>query len=176
MIRADPWRDGGEWFTHRGHRIFHKVEGSGPWLLLVHGFPTASWDWHRVWPALAARFRVLAFDLLGYGYSDKPPRHPYATADQADLVEALLFHHGVDTVAILAHDYGVTVIQELLARRLQGRATVEISSVCFLNGGLFFEAIRPLLIQRVLLSPRDRQGRTKDRTAGARRPAIQGPR
>ena len=152
-MRADAWRGSGELLALGGHQIFHRVEGAGPWLLLVHGFPTASWDWHRVWPALTERYRVIALDLLGYGFSDKPRRHGYSTSEQADLVEALLARHGVDRSSILAHDYGDTVVQELLARRREGRATFEIEAVCLLNGGLFYEAIHPRPIQRVLLSP-----------------------
>jgi pimeloyl-ACP methyl ester carboxylesterase len=152
-VQADRWRESGEWFSWQGHRIFHRVEGAGPWLLLVHGFPTASWDWHRIWPALVDRYRVVALDLLGYGFSDKPRSHRYRTADQADLVEALLARLGVAEATVLAHDYGDTVVQELLARHREGRPGFGIPGVCFLNGGLFYEAIRPRPIQRLLLSP-----------------------
>ena len=53
MISLDDWRARGQVHTHRGHDIFFVEEGSGPALLLVHGFPTASWDWTRVWPDLS---------------------------------------------------------------------------------------------------------------------------
>jgi pimeloyl-ACP methyl ester carboxylesterase len=152
-LTPEAWRRGGDSFRWRDHEIFVREEGAGPWLLLVHGFPTASWDWHRIWPQLAPRFRVLALDLLGYGFSDKPVRHDYATADQASLVERLLIRKKVDSVSVVAHDYGDTVVQELLARQREGRSATRISAVCFLNGGLFFEAIRPRPIQRLLLSP-----------------------
>src|SRR5204862_8296071 len=71
----DAWRAGGQRFLHRGHEIFYRVTGSGdsPSLLLIHGFPTASWDWHRLWPALSEQFaRVIAADMIGFGYSAKP--------------------------------------------------------------------------------------------------------
>ncbi|RMH16697.1 MAG: alpha/beta fold hydrolase, partial [Gemmatimonadetes bacterium] len=49
--------------------MFYRVGGpaDAPALVLIHGFPTASWDWHLLWPKLAERFRLLAFDLIGYG-------------------------------------------------------------------------------------------------------------
>jgi pimeloyl-ACP methyl ester carboxylesterase len=72
--------------------------------------------------------------------------------EQADLIEAIVAHHQVDRHHILAHDYGDTVAQELLARD-NGRTSRAIGSVCFLNGGLFPETHRPRLIQRLLQSP-----------------------
>ncbi|HEU4534714.1 MAG TPA: alpha/beta fold hydrolase, partial [Polyangiaceae bacterium] len=59
-ISLDEWQRAGHDYWHRGHRIFYRDEGAGPPLVLVHGFPTASWDWHKLWPALARRFRVVA--------------------------------------------------------------------------------------------------------------------
>jgi len=44
-MTPDEWREGGGFLDWRGHRIFHRVEGSGEHLLLIHGFPTSSWDW-----------------------------------------------------------------------------------------------------------------------------------
>ena len=76
------------------------VRVAGPWLTLLHGFPTSSWDWAPVAPALAARYRLLALDFLGFGASAKPRRHRYRIAEQADLVEALWRHHGVTSTAL----------------------------------------------------------------------------
>lgn len=142
-------------FVHRGHAIFHRIDGArdAPALLLIHGFPTASWDFHALWPALAARYRVLAPDLLGFGLSDKPRGHAYSLLEQADLCEALLAQHGIDRYHVLAHDYGVSVAQELLARARESGARSRLQSVALLNGGLFPETHRPRLVQRLLLSP-----------------------
>lgn len=152
MISPDRWRAGGDTFTWRGRSIFFRVAGAGAPLLLVHGFPTASWDWAPLWDRLAARRRLLALDMLGYGFSDKP-RTRYTIAAQADLQEALLAREGVERYAILAHDYGDTVAQELLARQRAGTAAARIEKVCLLNGGLFPEAHRALLTQKLLASP-----------------------
>jgi pimeloyl-ACP methyl ester carboxylesterase len=156
-ITFDSWRTGGRLFAHAGHPIFYRVDGEGPALLAIHGFPSASWDWHRMWPALTARFRVIASDMIGFGWSAKPARHHYSIDDQATLHETLLEELGVTSVHVLAHDYGDTVAQELLARdadrRARGEPGVRLASVCFLNGGLFPEAHHPRAIQRVLASP-----------------------
>lgn len=146
------WRRNGTSFAWRGHDIFVRRGGEpgAPVLLLIHGFPTASWDFAPLWDGLVARWRVLALDMLGFGLSDKPRGHPYSIAGQADLVQAFLGAEGVAKYHVLAHDYGDTVAQELLARDVAAPA---LRSVCLLNGGIFPEAHRPLLIQRLLSSP-----------------------
>jgi len=157
----ERWRAEGHAFTFRGHAVFHRAAhgpDEGRHLLLIHGFPTASWDYHRLWPSLVVRCAtVLAPDMLGFGWSDKPHDHTYRIAEQADLHEQLLRDYGVTCTWIVAHDYGVTVAQELLARHAERRArgddTLRIAGVCFLNGGLFPESHRPRLVQRLMLTP-----------------------
>jgi pimeloyl-ACP methyl ester carboxylesterase len=159
MISATlaDWRERGRFFDFKGRTIFYREEGTGPVLVCIHGFPTASWDWHCVWPDLVARFRVIAPDMLGFGYSAKPRTHDYSILEQADLHEALLAERAVDAVHVLAHDYGDTVAQELLARheerRISGKPGLAVRSICFLNGGLFPETHRARLIQKLLLGP-----------------------
>jgi pimeloyl-ACP methyl ester carboxylesterase len=122
-------------------------------LLLIHGFPTSSFDWARVWPTLALAFECHAIDMLGFGQSDKPGDYAYSISASADQWEALAKSRGLSEVVILAHDYGDTVAQELLARQREGRLPFRVVSATFLNGGLFPEATFPLLMQKLLLSP-----------------------
>lgn len=149
----ETWRRGGRVFTYRGHDIFYRDDGAGPALLCIHGFPSASWDWHKLWPALTLRFRVIAPDMLGFGLSAKPRPYAYSLRDQADLHEALLAALGIGESVVLAHDYGDSVAQELLARQIEGRARVRLQSVCLLNGGLFPECHRATQGQKLLRSP-----------------------
>ncbi len=121
-------------------------------VVLLHGFPTSSWDWHHQWDELATRYRVISFDMLGFGYSDKPHNHRYSIHEQADLVQALLGRLNVSQYAILAHDYGDTVAQELLARD-NASSVRSIRAVCLLNGGLFPETHRARLAQKLLVGP-----------------------
>lgn len=145
------WRTRGLNFSFRGQSIRYWTAGQGEPLLLIHGFPTASWDWHYLWAPLAQRFRLIACDMLGFGDSAKPVHHDYSLIEQADLQQALLAHLQVDQpVHLLAHDYGDSVAQELLARHHEERA--QVASCVFLNGGLFPERHRALLIQKLLLS------------------------
>jgi pimeloyl-ACP methyl ester carboxylesterase len=151
-IPLSVWRTRGHDFMFRGQRIRYWTAGQGQPLLLIHGFPTASWDWHYLWQPLSRQYRVIACDMLGFGDSDKPRDHAYSLVEQADLQQALLAHLQVEqSVHVLAHDYGDSVAQELLARH--GEGSFDMASCVFLNGGLFPETHRPLLIQKLLLSP-----------------------
>ena len=157
-MTLDDWRAAGSYFDHGGHRIFHRVAGAptaSPALLCIHGFPTASWDWHKVWDAIAARFGcVVTLDMLGFGFSAKPRPYGYTMAEQADIHEALLRRLGIGRTHVLAHDYGDTVAQELLARHEERRAGgIALESVCFLNGGLFPETHRATAGQKLLVGP-----------------------
>ncbi|MFM1570928.1 MAG: alpha/beta fold hydrolase, partial [Porticoccaceae bacterium] len=101
----------------------------------------------------AKDYRLIALDMLGFGFSDKPNSKNYSIHRQADLVEALIKAKGLDQFHVLAHDYGDTVAQELLARQLESSGAGHWLSCCFLNGGLFPETHRALLTQKLLLSP-----------------------
>jgi pimeloyl-ACP methyl ester carboxylesterase len=155
MASADleQWRRGGEFLDFQGHRLFSRGEGEGEPLLLIHGFPTSSYDWAPTWPALVQGRRVHALDMLGFGLSDKPPGHGYCVSDSADQWLALAAARRIVATDIVAHDYGNTVAQELLARQIEGRLPFRIRSIAFLNGGLFPEATFPLRVQRLLLGP-----------------------
>jgi pimeloyl-ACP methyl ester carboxylesterase len=153
FMTPEQWRAGGDHFLWRGEQIFCRVEGTGEPLLLIHGFPTASWDWFALWPALVERYRVLTLDMIGFGFSAKPRGFPYSIFAQADLFEALLARHHVTSYRLLAHDYGLTVTQELLARQGDAATTARITAACLLNGGLFPATHRALVTQRLLASP-----------------------
>ena len=152
---ADQWRARGAFKTLLGHSIFVIDEGAAelPTILLIHGFPTSSWDWQPIWTELAKHYRLVALDMLGFGYSDKPNNRSYTIHGQADIVEATVDALQLKDFHVLAHDYGDTVAQELLARQMDGNGSGNWLSCCFLNGGLFPETHQALLTQRLLLSP-----------------------
>ena len=153
MTSLDEWRASGTTFAWRGHDIFTRAEGSGEPLLCVHGFPTASYDWAKIAPALiAAGFRVYALDLIGFGFSAKPKSFDYGVAAYADLCAAFLAREGVTRAKLLAHDLGDTVAQELLARQRGGALAVRFERACLLNGGLFPETHRARASQKLLAS------------------------
>lgn len=147
------WQEAGCWFRYGEHAIFSRIGGQGEPLVLIHGFPTASWDWHRLWPALSEHYRVMAPDMLGFGFSDKPQDHAYSIIEQADMIQGWLEQMGMERVHLFAHDYGATVTQELLARDREGSLGFRIESVALMNAALFPEVHQPILIQKLLLGP-----------------------
>ncbi len=154
---VEEWWDGGEIveLALRGtpREVFVRREGSGRPLTILHGFPSSSHDWNKVAPALAEGHSLLLPDFLGFGASEKPADHDYSIHEQADLVEAVWAQAGVTATPVVAHDYAVSVAQELLARAGEGALAVEITAVTFLNGGLYPDLHRPQPVQTALLDP-----------------------
>ena len=110
----------GPW-THRVVRAngiaMHVAEvGTGPLVLLIHGFPQFWWAWHQQLTDLAdAGFRAVAVDVRGYGSSDKPPRgydSPTLAADLAALVTSL----GERDAIVVGSDLGGTLAWTMAAR------------------------------------------------------------
>ena len=153
-MNLNDWRAGGDYFDYKSFPIFYRLsETADEVVLCLHGFPTSSHDYHKIWDALAANFSVAAFDMIGYGFSAKPSRFDYTTFNQADVFESLIEKLKIRKVHILAHDYGNTITLELLARAAENRLKFSIETVCFLNGALFPETHRPVLAQKILISP-----------------------
>lgn len=146
------WHQRGTLEQINGHDIFVIDEGNKdlPVIVLIHGFPTCSWDFEQIWPVLREQHRVISLDMLGFGFSDKPDQRNYTIHKQADLFDAVLASRKIQRFHILAHDYGVSVAQELLVRHTNGEDPQALSC-CFLNGGLFPETHKALLIQKLLL-------------------------
>jgi pimeloyl-ACP methyl ester carboxylesterase len=117
-------------------RLFVVERGQGPVLLLVHGFPTSSYDYRAMMARLAPHFRCIAFDFLGFGLSDKPEDYSYSLFEQADSVEALLRALGVERARVVCHDMGTSVLCELLARQDQQRLSFALEHVTFTNGSM----------------------------------------
>ena len=91
-------------------RIRARVGGNGPPLLLLHGNPQTHVMWHKVAPALAERFTVVATDLRGYGMSSKPPstadHQPYSKRVMALDQLAVMRHLGAERFFVCGHDRG----------------------------------------------------------------------
>ncbi|XDD50557.1 alpha/beta fold hydrolase [Leptospira sp. WS92.C1] len=155
-MTLEEWKQSGSYFSYRDWKIFYQEEGKGENLLLVHGFPTASFDWGKIWKTLSKNRRLIACDLLGFGFSSKP-KIEYSIFLQADILEKFLNDCGIKEVSILAHDLGNTVVQELLARFITRKKTgvkgLSIKKITLLNGGIFPESHRARLIQKLLHSP-----------------------
>ena len=152
IINLNQWHTSGDYFDFHGQQIFYRVKGEGVPLLLIHGYPTASFDWGKVWPQLSETFHCITLDMLGFGFSDKP-QQSYSIFTQADIYCALIKKLGIKYCHIISHDYGDTVAQELLARQNEKTLPFKIKTSHLLNGGIFPETHRPVLMQKLLLSP-----------------------
>ncbi len=157
--RVEAWRSAGDIESFRGHSIYvhHRVGGAlspdTPPLLLLHGFPSSSYDWRPLLETMPSR-DVLAFDFLGFGLSDKPRDHTYTLAWQADLTEELVRRHFPERpVFLLAHDMGTSVSTELFARQIEGSHTFEMSGALLFNGSMVVERASLTRSQKALLSP-----------------------
>ena len=126
--------------------------GDGPTILLLHGYPSCSFDFRGIVPHLAGR-AWLTLDFLGFGLSDKPRPHRYSLLEQADIVQAVVDESAPGPVVLVAHDMGTSVTTELLARDLQGHLPFELQKVVLTNGSVILRraSLRP--IQKVLRGP-----------------------
>jgi len=151
--RVRDWQVRGENIEFRGYPIHvFRQEGEGPLLLLLHGFPSSSYDWRLLLDELPER-NVLAFDFLGFGLSAKPRSHDYSLFWQADLTEELVRRYGDGRpVFVLAHDMGTSVANELMARDLEGRLEMDVEGILLFNGSMVLEKASPTLAQKLLRS------------------------
>lgn len=119
-----------------GHRLFYREAGDeeAPVVVLLHGFPTSSYMFRDLVPALADRYRVIAPDHLGFGMSDAPPvdQFDYTFDGLATLTAALLRGLGVDRYAMYVQDYGAPI-----GWRLALAAPQAITAIISQNGNAY---------------------------------------
>jgi pimeloyl-ACP methyl ester carboxylesterase len=152
--RAAQWiAENDTLISRRGHRIAFRRHGTGPTVLLLHGFPTWSYDYAEVAGDLAADHDVITMDFLGYGASDKPGSYSYSVDESADTVEDLAAHLGLLSVRLVVHDYGGIVGQELVDRANRGALPFTIDHLTMLNSGIVYSAYRPTRMQKLLILP-----------------------
>jgi pimeloyl-ACP methyl ester carboxylesterase len=161
ITTAAGWEALGTYRELCGHRVFSidapsiGREVREP-LLILHGFPTSSFDFAAILDPLRAGRRVLLLDGLGYGLSAKPDIH-YTLALQADLVAAFVAARGVARLSLLTHDVGDTVGGELLARRAEGTWAVEVIRRVITNGSIYIEQAHLTDGQQFLLNLPDQK-------------------
>ena len=120
-------------------------------LVLLHGYPSSSFDWRHALDLLPAR-HLIVFDFLGFGLSDKPRDQVYSLGMQADIAEAIVERFADGPVVLVAHDMGSSVATELLARDIEGRLSFELGSTLLFNASLVRERASLLWGQKLLLS------------------------
>jgi pimeloyl-ACP methyl ester carboxylesterase len=93
------------WVDRNGHRIYaREYPGQEPAVVLLHGFPDDLHLYDRLLPHLHPPRRVVTFDFLGWGASDKPARYPYTAANQTGDLDAVIGQLGLGRVTVVVHD------------------------------------------------------------------------
>ncbi|MFE3194285.1 alpha/beta fold hydrolase [Nocardia sp. NPDC059240] len=152
--RVADWQRAGTVEDVGGHRIFVRERDGDPELppvLLLHGYPSSSYDWRAAFERIEGH-RLLTFDFLGFGLSDKPRDELYSLRIQADIVEAVARRFGDEPVVMVSHDMGSSVATELLARDLDGTLSFTLKSALLFNASLVREQASLLVGQKLLLS------------------------
>jgi pimeloyl-ACP methyl ester carboxylesterase len=124
--------------TVRDRQIFYREAGpqDGPAMVLLHGFPTGSFMFRNLIPRLAARYHVIAPDMLGYGFSDAPTveEFEYSFDALAEVTAELLKQIGLQRYAIYVQDYGAPI-----GWRLALRDRTAVTAVITQNGNGYDE-------------------------------------
>lgn len=112
------WDEVSESVVHSDHSQFVEVDGmhihyqefgviNDPTLLLIHGYTASTYVWHSVAPALAENgFRVIAVDLIGFGYSSKPSWFDYSIVSQARVISRFMNRLGIGRAVVVGSSYG----------------------------------------------------------------------
>ncbi|SNY26137.1 alpha/beta fold hydrolase [Paractinoplanes atraurantiacus] len=128
--------------TVEGRRLFYREAGpaGAPVLVLLHGFPSSSFMFRNLIPALADRWRVIAPDHLGFGHSDAPPvtGFDYTFDALTDLTAGLLQQLGVNRYALYVQDYGAPI-----GWRLALRDPAAVTAIISQNGNVYDEGFQP---------------------------------
>lgn len=156
-MTPEEWKALGSNLGTRDGRVF--VTELGPEehsdrvpVLVLHGFPSNSWDFDESARIIARDRRVVLFDFLGLGFSAKPAEASYSLFEQADIACAVAKDRGLMRVHLWAHDMGTSVATELLARRERGLLPFDIASVAMLNGSVHIEMAHLTSSQKLLKS------------------------
>lgn len=149
-MSRQAWVSGGQTVPLGDDRIWYRVDGGGPTLLFAHGYPTSSHDYAPVIEQLAASYRCVSFDFLGFGASAKP-RREYSYRLQHEVLAKIVEAAHITKAVLVAHDYAVTIGQDFLAGT--PRPPFMLDGVIFLNGGLDPAQHRARPIQRLLANP-----------------------
>jgi len=163
--KLKEWEASGQYINYGpfNHKVFVKQLGNPnaspkKTLLLIHGFPESSYSFHAITQGMRQTFdRIILFDMLGYGLSDKPTEnYTYSLFEQADTAFQAWKHFNIKGGHILAHDMGDSVTTEILARHqnnlIPAWFSEGIQSITFTNGSMVLELASLRFMQKVLLS------------------------
>ncbi len=159
MSVLEDWRARGAFTESPSGEIFYldlppREDARLDPILIVHGYPSCSYDWVGCLDTFTARRRVVLMDLPGFGLSAKPDTR-YSIRMYADAVEAVAKATALTSVALVTHDMGDTVGGELLARDLEGALRFAVSERVLTNGSIYIDMAQLTPGQQFLLAAPD---------------------
>jgi pimeloyl-ACP methyl ester carboxylesterase len=145
------WKNKGSFIKVNDHNIFVIDEGKSDHILVIlHGYPTSTFDYYKVLPRLSKHYRVILHDHIGFGFSDKPTQYSYSLIDQAEIAIQLWTQLELKKVTLLAHDYGTSVATEIIARHNKNEVELQIEKLILCNGSMHIELAKMRTIQKLL--------------------------
>ena len=152
-MKALDWKQKGKFINIFGREIFLIDEGHNEeTLVILHGYPTSSYDYQKVLSELSKQYRVIIHDHLGFGFSEKPLDYSYSLIEQADVALQIWKQLNLKKVTLLAHDYGTSIATEILARHNRQQIDLQIDKLILCNGSAHIELSKLRLIQKLLKS------------------------
>ncbi len=137
----------GNFITVNGVRLHYTDSGGmGTALVLLHGNGMTSADWRRsgVSGKAERKYRVIAFDRPGFGYSERPRGRPWTPEAQADIIQAALEQMGVARPIVVGHSWGALVAAAFAIRRPDAlRGAVLVSGYYFPTFRMELDPLRP---------------------------------
>jgi pimeloyl-ACP methyl ester carboxylesterase len=154
-MTSNEWKSKGKFIQVNNNRLFvidtnNGINTSQKSMVILHGYPTSSFDYYKVLPELSKNYRVILHDHLGFGFSDKPKDVNYSLATQADIALELWRQLGLKKIFLFAHDYGTSVATEIIARYNANELDIEIEQLILTNGSIHIELSQLRTIQKLL--------------------------
>jgi len=151
IMRASEWKSKGKLHSVNGSSIFVIDKGDAKeTLVILHGYPTSSYDYYKVLPELTKKYRVIIHDHLGFGFSDKPKNYSYSLIEQTDVALQLWKQLNLTDITLLAHDYGTSIATEIIARNNLQQLDININKLILCNGSMHIELAKLRTIQKLL--------------------------
>ena len=154
-MTSNEWKFKGKFIQVNNNRLFvidtnNGINTSQKSMVILHGYPTSSFDYYKVLPELSKNYRLILHDHLGFGFSDKPKDVDYSLVTQADIALELWRQLGLKKIYLFAHDYGTSVATEIIARYNANELDIEIEQLILTNGSIHIELSQLRTIQKLL--------------------------
>ena len=154
-MTSNEWKFKGKFIQVNNNRLFvidtnNGINTSQKSMVILHGYPTSSFDYYKVLPELSKNYRLILHDHLGFGFSDKPKDVDYSLVTQADIALELWRQLGLKKIFLFAHDYGTSVATEIIARYNANELDIEIEQLILTNGSIHIELSQLRTIQKLL--------------------------